>query len=88
MKPDISKFNFAEAHNDRNGKSSNSKMNGTIIVWTGCLVFIISGIAVAIKSPEAGTVATLAAGVITVGATLSGYSKKKGVLTENKIEEQ
>ena len=87
MKPNIQKFNFAEAHNDRNGKSSNSKMNGTVIIWTGCLSFIIASVGVMFKVTEAGTIATLAAGVIAAGATLSGYSKKKGVLTENNTVE-
>lgn len=87
MKPNIQKFNFAEAHNDRNGKSSNSKMNGTVIIWTGCLSFLLASVGVICKVPEAGTIATLAAGVIAAGATLSGYSKKKGVLTKDNTAE-
>ena len=79
MDKDIGRFSISEAHNDSNGKSSNSKMNGTIIIWTGCLSFILASIGVLVKVPEAGSIATVAAGVILTGAGLSGYSKKKGI---------
>lgn len=87
MKPNIQKFNFAEAHNDRNGKSSNSKMNGTVIIWTGCVCTLVSVIGWFCKVPDAVTVITLVVGLVGIGAGLSGYSKKKGVLTEDKTAE-
>lgn len=86
MKPNIAKFSLPEAHNDSNGKSSNSKMNGTVIIWTGCLTLLLSAGALYLKIPEAATMGLTAAGVITAGAGLSGYSKKKGV-EQPKIEE-
>jgi amino acid permease len=80
-KTNISKFSIAEAHNDSNGKSSNSKYNGTKIITTGCLAFMLSTIGVVfMKIPEAGNIAILATGVIATGATLSGYSKKKSTI--------
>ena len=87
MKPDIQKFSISEAHNDTNGKSSNSKMNGTVIIWSGCLSLLLSGVALICKIPDAASFAITAAGVIGVGATLSGYSKKKGI-QQNKIYNQ
>ena len=72
----VSKFSFAEAHNDRNGKSSNSKMNGTIIIWTGCLCTVLALIGWFLKLPDAVTITTLTIGMIGIGAGLSGYSKK------------
>lgn len=81
----ISKFSFAEAHNDRNGKSSNSKMNGTIIIWTGCLCTILALIGWFLKLPDAVTITTLTIGMIGIGAGLSGYSKKKSVGRESEL---
>lgn len=75
----ISKFSFAEAHNDRNGKSSNTKMNSTIIIWTGCLCTIISIVGWFCKVQDAVTITTLTIGLVGIGAGLSGYSKKKSV---------
>ena len=78
MKPDISKFSLSEAHNDSNGKSSNSKYNGTKIITTGCITLLVSSIGMLLRIPESVTIAGFAFGAITSGAALSGYSKKKG----------
>ena len=79
MNKDIGRFSISEAHNDSNGKSSNSKMNGTIIIWTSCLTLLLSAIGVMMKVPDAFALSGAATLSLGVGAGLSGYSKKKGI---------
>ncbi len=79
MTPDITRFSLSEAHNDSNGKSSNSKYNGTKIITTGCITLLASSIGMLLRIPESVAIAGFAMGVISTGAALSGYSKKKGI---------
>ena len=79
MKPNIAHFSLPEAHNDSNGKSSNIKMNDTVIIWTSCITLLLSAIGVLMKVPDAVSLSGAATLALGFGAGLSGYSKKKGV---------
>lgn len=75
-KTEVSKFSYAEALSNSNGKTSGSKLNGDKIVTVGCISFILCTAALFFKITDALAFGALSAGVIATGAGLLGYSKK------------
>ncbi len=86
MKPDISKFSWAEAFSSANGKTSISLICGFIVTMTGCIGFGTSGLLFLIMTIFTNTkdetiiasMSTLifqAVIVITIGSTLLGIRR-------------
>jgi len=86
LNTDISKFSFAESVSSSNGKTSGSKVAGALVVTSGCFSFIMSSVAAIAKDPNAIALAGIAAGVITAGLVMFGYSKKRDTLGKSDEE--
>jgi len=86
LNTDISKFSFAESVSSSNGKTSGSKVAGMLVVFSGCLSFITGSIASIAKDPNGIALAGIAAGVITAGLVMFGYSKKRDTLGKSDEE--
>jgi putative N-acetylmannosamine-6-phosphate epimerase len=74
---DISKFSLPEAISNPNGKTSGSKLAGLEIVTTGCVCLLMASIEIVAGGNDGIALAGIMAGVLTVGATLLGYSKSQ-----------
>lgn len=75
---DYSKFSWAEAFSDKNGKTSITSVLSTIIVSGSMLLFLISGVAALFGVTQGPTVASYALAGIGLGAGTTGVNKVMG----------
>jgi len=78
---DINKVSFAEACNDRDGKTSGVKLGAFIALSTGCLSLIISTLLAYTNNNSAIAISATAGIVITASLGALGYNKKR--MTKN-----
>jgi hypothetical protein len=76
MKPNISKFSFAEMTSNSNGKTSASGTMGIFIILIGGLTFLVGAIAMIFKSTDSDILVQSIA-LVYAGALLLGYRKSK-----------
>jgi len=86
LNTDISKFSFAESVSSSNGKTSGSKVAGALVVTTGCFSFLLGSISAVAGDPNGIALSGIAAGVITAGLVMFGYSKKRDTLGKSDEE--
>jgi hypothetical protein len=76
-KTDISKFSFAEAMSNSNGKTSGIKLGAFTALVTSCIVFLIIGISAIYDSEPNVSIAALATTSITSSLASLAYGKNK-----------